>query len=140
MINTPRRPEIDADTVCRIVVKARQFDVKEGVVESDYGANAVDEGFREVLADYGDDPVYEELKTFIDGLDVDQQCELVALMWVGRGDYTADEWAQAQGLAHQEHNARTAEYLLGTPLLADFLSEGLAQFNLSCEQIEKSRL
>ncbi len=140
MANTPRRPEIDADTVCRIVVKARQFDVKEGVVESNYGANAADEGFREVLADYSNDPVYEELKTFIDDLDVDQQCELVALMWMGRGDYGAAEWAQAQGLAHQEHNERTAEYLLGTPLLADYLAEGLAQFGMSCEEIEKSRL
>jgi hypothetical protein len=140
MARTPRRPDISVDTVCRIVVKARQFDVKEGVVESDYGANAADEGFRNVLADYSDDPVYEELKTFIDGLDVDEQCDLVALMWLGRGDYTAEEWAQARGLAHHEHNKRTAEYLLGTPLLADYLAEGLAQFGLSCEEIEKSRL
>src|SRR5690606_37950394 len=119
-----RIPQINADTVCRIIVKARQFGAKEGVVEADYGANPADEGFREVLADYSDDPVYDELKAFIDGLDVDEQCELVALMWVGRGDFGADGWAEALNLAHQEHNERTAEYLLGTPLLADHLSEG----------------
>jgi hypothetical protein len=140
MARTPRRPDINVDTVCRIIVKARQFDVKEGVVEADYGSNPADEGFREVLADYSDDPVYEELKTFIDDLDLDQQCELVALMWIGRGDYGAGEWAQALGLARQEHNERTAEYLLGTPLLADHLSEGLNQFDMSCGDMEKSHL
>jgi hypothetical protein len=140
MDKVPVRPEIDADAVCRIVVKVRQFDVKEGVVESSYGANAADEGFREVLADYSDDPVYDELKTFIDDQDIDAQCELVALTWIGRGDFAAEEWSQALALARQQHNGRTAEYLLGTPLLADYLSEGMAQFGMSCESIEKSRL
>ncbi len=140
MANVPTRPEIDAETVCRIVIKARQFDVKEDVVEEDYGANPADEGFRDVLANYRDDPVFEELKTFIDDLDVDQQCELVALMWVGRGDFESKEWAQALKTARQEHTARTADYLLGTPTLADYLGEGLAAFGMSCEGLEKDHL
>jgi hypothetical protein len=140
MAQTPVRPDIAVDKVCRIVLKARQFDAKEGVVEADYGANAADEGFREVLADYSDDPVYDELKTFIDDMDIDEQCDLVALVWVGRGDYLGSEWSTALRLARQEHNDRTAEYLLGTPLLADYLSEGLAQFDLSCAEMEKARL
>lgn len=140
MAQTPIRPHIAVDKVCRIVLKARQFDAKEDVVEADYGANPADEGFREVLADYSDDPVYYELKTFIHDLDIDEQCDLVALVWVGRGDYVGSEWQTALRLARQEHNNRTAEYLLGTPLLADYLSEGLAQFDLSCEEMEKARL
>lgn len=140
MKNTDMRPEIDADTVCRVVVKMRQFEVKEGVVEEDYGSNPMDEGFREVLAAHKDDPVYDELKTFIRDLDVDEQCTLVALAWVGRGTYGRDEWAEALALAHQEHTTRTAEYLLGIPLLADYLQEGLSQFGMSCEQFERNRL
>lgn len=140
MAPMPIRPHIAIDKVCRIVLKARQFDAKEGVVENDYGANAADEGFREVLADYSDDPVYDELKTFIDDMDIDEQCDLVALAWVGRGDYVASEWPTVLRLARQEHNNRTAEYLLGTPLLADYLSEGLAAFGFSCAEMEKARL
>jgi len=71
---------------------------------------------------------------------VDEQCELVALVWVGRGDHTAAEWSEALRLARQEHNDRTSEYLLGTPLLADYLGEGLSQFDLSCGEMEKARL
>ena len=134
------RPTIDLKTVCRIVVKARQFDVKEGAVEENYGANPIDEGFREVLADTADDPVYNELRSFIRELDVDDQCELVALMWLGRGDFERDGWPEALRLARQEHNRRTAEYLLGTPLLGDYLAEGLAKFGWSCTEFEQEHL
>ena len=140
VVEPAERPEIDTEAVCRIVVKARQFDAKEGAVEENYGANPADEGFREVLAEIKDDPVYEELKTFIDGLDVDDQCDLVALTWVGRGDFTAAEWPRALELARGQHTARTAEYLLGTPTLADLLEEGLAAFGESCQGFERGRL
>lgn len=134
------RPTIDLKTVCRIIVKGRQFGVKEGVVEESYGANAIDEGFRDVLADRIDDPVYDELRSFIRELDVDAQCELVALMWLGRGDFDRDGWPEALRLARQEHNRRTAEYLLGTPLLGDYLAEGLAKFGWSCTDFEQEHL
>ena len=140
MTEPTKRPEIDTETVCRIIVKARQFDAKEGAVEENYGGNPADEGFREILAESNDDPVYEELKTFIDGLNVDEQCELVALSWIGRGDFAATEWNPALRLARQQHTAHTAEYLLGMPLVADFLEEGLAAFGESCEKFELGRL
>ncbi|HZD54212.1 MAG TPA: DUF3775 domain-containing protein [Woeseiaceae bacterium] len=134
------RPEIATEAVCRIVVKAREFAAKEDVVEAEPGSNPVDEELRQVLADYPDDPVYDELKSFIDDMDVDAQCELVALLWVGRGDFRPDQWGQALALARQEHTEHTAEYLLGTPLLADYLEEGLGQFGLSCLDFEKHHL
>lgn len=137
MATRPQRPQVAVETVCRIIVKARQFDAKEDTIDTDYASDAPDDGFREVLEDLPDDPVYQELKSFIDDLDVDDQCEIVALMWVGRGDFDASEWSQALEQARQEHTPQTAEYLLGTPLLADLLSEGLAQFDISCEEFEK---
>jgi hypothetical protein len=131
---------IDPEKVCFIVVKAREFDVPEDVVEDDPGSNSSDEGFRSVLAAYPDDPTYEELKSFIDALNEDEQIELVALAWVGRGDYTAKEWSRAVKDARERREGATSDYLLGTPLLPDLLEEGLAAHGLSCTEFEAGRL
>jgi hypothetical protein len=136
----PKRPQIATDTICRIVIKARQFEVKEAEVDPDEASNATDDGFTDVLEDDPDDPVYQELKSYIDGLDVDEQCELVALMWIGRGDYDSTEWGQAFKVAQDEHNERTAGYLLGTPMLSDLLTEGMAYYDMNCDEMEREHL
>lgn len=66
-----------------------------------------------------------ELRELINDLNVDEAAELIALAWVGRGDYDASEWADAVTAARERANKRTAKYLLGMPLLADLLEEGL---------------
>jgi hypothetical protein len=125
-------PTIDIDKVCWVILKAREFDAKTAPVEEEPGSNPIDEDMREVLEDLPDDPVEEELKAFIDSLNEDEQVELVALAWVGRGSFSAEEWPEAVAEARRAHNDRTAEYLLGMPLLSDYLEEGLAAFGLSC--------
>ncbi|NNC64762.1 MAG: DUF3775 domain-containing protein, partial [Gammaproteobacteria bacterium] len=70
-------------------------------------------------------PSYQEVNTTVDDLEPDQQVTLVALMWLGRGDYAVEEWDSAIENAKDSWNERTAEYLLGTPLVADYLAEGL---------------
>ena len=132
--------EMDTNKICYIVVKAREFDAKEDVVEPDYGSNAADDQFRQVLESYADDVVFDELKQTIDDLNIDEQCQLVALTWLGRGDFTADEWEEALSAARGAHNKHTAAYLLGTPLLPDYLEEGLAAFDLSCQDFEMGHL
>lgn len=72
-----------------------------------------------------EDLTEEELRELIDDLNVDEAAELVALVWVGRGDYDAAEWADAVSEARQRGNRRTSSYLLGMPMLADYLEEGL---------------
>ncbi len=131
---------IDPETVCYIIVKAREFDVKVDPVETDPGSNAADDGETAILQDYANDPTYDELKSAIESLNEEQQYTLVALMWLGRGTYGVDEWETALDDARAAANDRTAEYLLGTPLLADYLEEGLSQFGFSCEDIEMGRL
>ncbi|MCB1991069.1 MAG: DUF3775 domain-containing protein, partial [Geminicoccaceae bacterium] len=79
-----------------------------------------------------DDNTEDELRSLIDDLNDDEQVELVALAWLGRGSYGIEEWAEAQAEARRAHNKRTAQYLLGMPLLADYLDEGLAAFGVSC--------
>jgi len=131
---------ISVESVCFIIYKAREFEAQAEVVEEDPGSNAVNEGFRGVLASYSDDATFDELKQFIESLDLDEQCELVALAWVGRGDFGLAEWEDAEELARDRHNQRTAEYLLGMPLLADYLQSGLDALGISCEDTEKQHL
>lgn len=67
----------------------------------------------------------QELRALIDDLNIDEAAALVALMWVGRGDYEAAEWAEAVAEAKLRDRRRTAKYLLGFPMLGDWLEEGL---------------
>ena len=131
---------IALEHVCFLIVKAREFDVKVEVVEPEPGSNPGDEDMREVLEDYPDDPVQEELTEFIDGLSYDEQVDLVTLAWLGRDDYSAEDWAEVRQQAADAHNNRTAAYLLGMPLLGDYLEEGISLLGLSCQDFEMGRL
>lgn len=124
-----------ADTFA-ILIKARQFDVKDVVTDTNSGSNATDDAMLSVLEDHPDDPVRRELTALIRGLNEDQQIDLVALSWLGRGDGDLADWDELRGEAAQAHNRRTAEYLLGMPLLADYLEEAMVQFGHSSEEFE----
>jgi hypothetical protein len=132
--------QIDPEKVCFIIIKARQFHAKVEVVEPAPGSNPSDEDFREVLEDYSDDATYQELHDHLTSLNSDEMASLVALMWVGRGDFDRAEWTAALAEAYRAQSKHGPDYLIGTPLLADFLEEGLSQFGLSCEGYELGRL
>jgi ferredoxin-NADP reductase len=78
-----------------------------------------------------------ELSGFIQNLNVDEQIDLVALMWLGRGDGELDNWKDLRAEASRAHNNRTASYLIETPMLADYLEEALSQFGMSPEDFEE---
>jgi hypothetical protein len=121
---------ISIDKVRFIIVKARQFDAKEGDADPDEGSNATDDNMADVLEDKPEeDSVRQELVSFVNGLNEEEQINLVALAWVGRGTYDIDDWDEAVDTARTEHNKRTAQYLLGLPLLGDYLAEGLEAFD-----------
>ena len=124
---------ISSEKVCYIIAKARQFEAKDVVADPDSGSNPTDDGVVSVLEDQPDDPVYDELMAFIAGLDEDEQIDLIALTWLGRGDASVEEWDDLRGEAARVRNERTAAYLLGLPLLPEHLQEGLSQFGRSCE-------
>jgi len=131
---------ISPEKVCFIIMKAREFDAKDEVTEPDAGSNPSDDKDIEVLEDHKDDPVVEELTRLIRSLSEDEQIDLVALAWLGRDDYSASDWPEVRKEADRAHNRRTAEYLLGMPLLGDFLEEGLSMLGYSCEEFEINRL
>jgi hypothetical protein len=78
-----------------------------------------------------------ELSGFIQDLNVDEQIDLVAMMWLGRGDGDLDNWNDLRSEASRAHNNRTASYLIETPMLADYLEEALSQFGMSPEDFEE---
>ncbi len=131
---------IAPEKICFIVLKAREFDAKVEVVEPNPGSNPSDEDMREVLEDYDDDAVYDELKEFIGAQNEDEQVELVALTWIGRGDFEKSEVAEAREQARQARSGPTADYLLGIPLLSDYLEMGLDQLGESCEEFKLGHL
>ena len=134
---------ISPEKVCFVIIKAREFDVKDVVTEPDPGSNPTDDLMIAVLEDRSDDPVVQELASFISSLTEDEQIDLVALAWLGRDDNTIEDWSELRAeaaRAHRTDNNHTANYLLGMPLLGDQLEEALSLFGQSCEDVEMNRL
>jgi len=131
---------ISPEKVFFVIVKAREFDAKDPVTDPNDGSNPTDDGEAAVLEDHRDDPTVQEIIAFINAMSVDEQVDLVALAWLGRDDYTAADWASVREEAAAAHNKRTATYLLGMPLLGDFLEEGLSLLGYSIEEYEAGRL
>ena len=131
---------VSTDQVCFIIAKARQFEVKDVPTIADPASNATDDGMVSVLEARGNDPAAQEIRSFVNAMDQDRQIDLVALTWLGRGDYAISEWAEAREQAAAAHNDRTADYLLGLPLLSEFLEDALSDCGLSCEDEDMGRL
>lgn len=130
---------INPETVCQIIQLAREFQAKEEVVIPEMPDSPSDDWGRQVLADHLGDMTYQFTRDLIDELEDDQQITLVALMWVGRGDYERAEWKEAVRTAMDERSGHTADYLLATPMVADYLEEALRLHGHSCEQEEDLR-
>jgi hypothetical protein len=125
---------ISDQKLCFIIAKARQFDVKDVVTDPDDSSNPSDDANLAVLEDHRDDPVVQELAAVINSMTIDEQVDLVALTWLGRGDGEIGDFGDLRAEAARAHNRRTAAYLLGIPLLADYLGEAISQFGISCDE------
>ena len=125
---------IPLERLAFIIVKAREFDA-EVPVEPDAatGSDPPDDDERQVLLDTPDNPTEQELRDAIDGLGPPERQELLALMWLGRGDYDADSWPEALREARDSTIASVTDYLVGTPLLGDYLEEGASALGVSLE-------
>jgi len=128
--------DVDPGTVCFLIIRARAFDAKVGAAEQDTVSQPGEDEMHDALEDYGDDPVGSEIREAIDGMNEDEQAELVAMTWIGRGDFTASEWAEAIAAARERHSGPSSEYLLGMPLLGDLLEEGFTALGYTCEDYE----
>jgi hypothetical protein len=131
---------ISSEKVCFLIVKAREFDVQDVDTELEEGSNPSDDREIDVLEDEPDNPVAQEIRMFIAELGEDEKADLIGLVRLGRGDGTMDEWSAMRSEGHREHAGRIAAYLMGEPLLSDYLEEGLSQFGISCAEFEINRL
>jgi hypothetical protein len=124
--------DINPDTICNLIGKAREFHAKEEVVIPERPNNPTDDWALQVLADHRDDWTFREMKSTIGDLEPDQQYQLLALVWLGRGDYAIDEWPVAVEEASASWTPTMAEQLIAIPYLADYLDEGLALHGYNC--------
>jgi hypothetical protein len=121
-----------------IVEKAREYDAEVPVdPDAATGSDPADDDERQILLDTPDNPTAQELRDAIDGLNIDEREELLALLWLGRGDYDAQSWPEALRQARDTRSSTETEYLVGTPLLGDYLEEGVEALGLSLEDFER---
>ena len=126
--------DIALNKVRELILEARRLDVKESDTDPDSGSNPIDDGATDVLtsseSDEGPDGTEREFRGLIAAMNEDERADLLALLYIGRGDFDADEWDDAVALGRERDAAdgHLARYLIGTPNLADLLDEGLAAF------------
>ena len=129
---------ISLEKLAYIVEKAREYDAEVPVdPDAATGSDPADDDERQILLDTPDNPTEQELRDAIDGLNLDEREELLALLWLGRGDYDAQSWPDALRQARETQSPTETEYLLGTPLLGDYLEEGVEALGLSLEDFER---
>jgi len=134
-------PLTPLETLCRIILRAREYEAQTVDFADDEEADDVDddqEAMLSVLEDDINDSVEEELKAVFEDLGEDQLAEVIAFCWVGQGTYEAADWdeamEEAQSLVGESADEAINE-LMDQPMLASVLESGLAAFELSCDGI-----
>ena len=130
--------EISLEKVAHIIVRAREYDAKVGAWDEQSSDQNTDSD--SILENFASDSTRNEVAEFIAGLNIDEQVNLVALMWVGRGSFAPEDFAEAVSIARSERVNKTEDYLLGVPLLSDYLEEGLDKLGFTVEDAEKGIL
>lgn len=125
--------QIATETVCQIIAMARRYQAKDAPMAADPASNASDDHMVAVLEDRRSDPLPGTFTGFVDGLSENEQVELVALAWLGRDGGSATEFGDRRDEAAAAHAEQTGAYLLEIPLLAEYLTDALAAFDLRCD-------
>ncbi|WP_224816296.1 DUF3775 domain-containing protein [Hasllibacter sp. MH4015] len=81
-----------------------------------------------------------ELRGFLEGLGPEEQADLVAIFWIGRGSFEAEDFAEARATAMAEASVPTADYLFGSPHFADHLEAGAEALGLDVADQEDDLL
>ena len=124
--------DISPNKVGFVIVRARELSVKVGRWDrpsDDADSDTIFESRRS-------DATGSELQSFIKNLNDDEKATLVAIMWIGRETFSADDYDEAFETAKQEATTPTENYLLGIPLLADYLEDGLEALGVDTSELE----
>lgn len=126
---------VSLDTVCRLIVRARELEAQVPAIEVDDEEDPTDTDDEfAVIEDEANEAVEEEIMAALDDLADDQIAEVLALALVGRGTYDASEWDDAIEAAN-DSGENPVDQLLEMPMLSGYLEAGLAAFDLSCDGI-----
>jgi hypothetical protein len=124
---------ISADSAFAILIKAREFDSKVAETDPDSGSNPSDDNSVDALEFGPSDDTRHELVSAIHDLNDDEQRDLIALIFLGRGDFGLGDWTEARQAAAEIGRERTPRYVSEIPLVSDYLQDGLSQFDQSIE-------
>ena len=138
LLRSSNLPDLDisGEKVAWVIIRAREFEGKVAPFD-DGDQESSDEQFGSTLENRSGDPTARELISFIRGLNDDEQANLVAITWIGRGTYGPEDWDEALATARAERTTPTWRYLLGIPLLADYLEDGLDALGISPTELEE---
>ena len=124
---------ITPESAFAILLKAREFDVKVPQTDPDSGSNPSDDNSVDALEFGPSDNTRNELVSAIHDLNDDEQSDLIALILMGRGDFSLGEWREARQAAGEIGRQHIPRYIAEIPLVSDYLEEGLSQFNESLQ-------
>lgn len=130
---------IDPDVAFFILEKARELAAKVEQTNPGDGSNPTDDRSVDVLEQTRDDATYEELRSAVVALNDDERADLVALLWLGRGDFTLSEWGEARRQARSRGTTPTADYIAGDPVASEEIEQGLALFGYAIEKSATGR-
>jgi hypothetical protein len=136
----PLELNISDEKLAFLILKAREFEAEVDPVEPDPGSNPTDDRDVGVLEDIPENSVEAELRDALRSLNEDEAIDVIALMWIGRGDFAREEWEEARRLATERHRRDPTGYLMGNPTFADELEEGAEAVGHSLMDIEADHL
>jgi hypothetical protein len=124
------------ETICRLILRAREMEAQDADVDTDDEVDAADsEDEFAILDDESNEAVEEEIFALLDELGDEQVEEILALAWVGRGTYDASEWSDALEAAREPDQEEPIDQIIEMPTLAAYLDAGLAAFDLNCDGV-----
>ena len=128
---------ISVEKVCALIEVARELAGKVPSTAGDRTTTGDDSKLATIDEPEGigedQDARRRETIEFIAGLNVDEQTDLLALIWLGRGDYGIEEWDDALTEAEARIAARDPDYMIGDAALPEYLGDGLEAFGLTCD-------
>ena len=128
---------ISVEKVCALIEAARELAGKVPSTAGDRTTTGDDRKLATIDEREGvgedQDARRQQTVEFIAGLNVDEQTDLLALIWLGRGDYGIEEWDDALTEAESRIAARDPDYMIGDAALPEYLGDGLEAFGLTCD-------
>jgi len=124
---------INTDKVCSFIEAARELAGKVPETAGDRTTSGDDSPLHLSLEQIKGDPTRQLMVEFVAGLNVEEQVDLLALISVGRGDYSLDEWDDALDAARDRIDGKDADFMIGDRALPAYLEEGLQAFDRTCD-------